>query len=227
MIAAPFIDAILEMLRVGLLRRTLREAAGFLALAAICVGAAFFADFICAAIDGGQDLFVENGPIETIQAILVGLAAALFYLAALRLDFEIFYGALMRSLGSGLALLREIPGCASHFYDSGVCLGDCSKDGLTVLLVAVVTGLALLRRGPLARHLRELGFFWLVPSGIAFAILVAGEAMEHLHFEAYEETLELAGYLDLVVFALALNLKPERFDARRARPLPPPGAWRR
>jgi len=224
---AALIRATIEMIRVGLLRRSGREIFGFAAVAAACFAISAASDLIVEALDVGENVFRENGPIEMVQAWTVGLAGLLFYLAALRLDFELFYGGLMLSLASGLAVMREIPGCGSHFYDGGACLTDGRKGWLTILLLLAVLGLAVIRREPLARHLRELNFFWFVPCCYAFAFLVTAELMEKFQHTDFEETLELSGYLMLLAFSLALNLKPRWFDARNAPPLSLPKARRR
>ena len=221
-VTVPF-GVVVEIIRVGLLRRTLKEILACLALVVVCLGVALGSDFLAETFDVGADVFQENGPIEMVQAFVVGAAGILFYIVAIRFGFELFYGSLFLSLGCGLAVLREIPGCASPFYEGGVCLTDSGKDGLTVLLVACIALLGAIRHVPLARHIRELNFFWVLPSGLAFAILVLAEVMERMHSMGAEETLELAGYLVLLVFAITLNLKSEWYDAREKPPLPETG----
>ncbi|MCB8836004.1 hypothetical protein [Aurantimonas sp. VKM B-3413] len=221
-VTLPF-GVLVEIIRVGLLRRTLKELLACLALVLFCLALAAGFDLLAETFDTGAEIFRENGPIELVQAFIVGIAGLLFYLVAIRFGFELFYGSLLLSLGCGLAVLREIPGCASRFYDGGVCLTAPGKDGLTVLLVAAVAILAAIRHVPFARHIRELNFFWVLPSGFAFAILILAEIMERLHSMGAEETLELAGYLVLLIFALTLNLKSEWYDARKKPELPETG----
>ncbi|MBO0903777.1 hypothetical protein [Jiella sonneratiae] len=222
--AGPFFA---EAFRVAVLRRTAKEAAACGALALASIAAAFAASLFCEALFPATAVFRENGPIELVQMVVVGLAGLMFLVAALRLDYELFYGALALALGCLLAVIRETPGCTSHFYDGGVCLSETGNEVTRILAVAVVVGLAALRREPLARRLRDLNFFWAVPGGTAFAILVCAEIMEKSRFASLEETLELAGYLYLVVFAAALNLRPQWFDVRRKPPLAGAGIWSR
>ena len=214
-----------EALRVFLLRRTLKEIAGSLGLAVVTITAAGLVARLFSLDGAASDVFQENGPIESVQAWIVLVAGVQFYLAALRFGFEIFYGTLLLSLGAFLAVVREIPACESAFYFGGICLRHSWQGEIQAVIVLLVAGLALWRREPLARHLRELNFFWIVPAGTAFAILVAAEVMEGLGQPVIEETLELAGYLHLLVFAAALHLAPHWFDARQAPQLSEPGVW--
>ena len=218
---------IVEVLRVFILRRTLKEIAAFTALGMASVAASLAATGFLSFIDTGPELFQENGPIETVQAAIVGVAGILFYLAAIRFAFEIFYGTLLLALASFIATIREIPGCESNFYDGGPCLPHADLPAIRVAIILAVAALILIRRVPLARHVRELNFFWVVPAGAAFAILIVAEIMEDLGQPRFEETLELAGYLHLFVFAVTLHLAPHWFDVRRAPKLVGPGIWRR
>ena len=203
-----------ELVRVAVFRRSLVEIFGFVVLAAVCLAIAFGMDWVAALFDLPDEIFQENGPIETFQALLIGSAGVLFFFAALRFDFEIFYGSLVLALLSGLAVVREIPGCGTTFYDGGACLSDTAKDLATTAIVAMAIAVLAWRRIPLAKHLRELNLFWIVPAALAGGMLVAGEAMEHLHASGLEETLETAAYLLLLCFAGWIHANPERFDAR-------------
>lgn len=203
---------VLEMIRIAWKRRSLREILFFLASAAVsmAVAAAVYVGLRQAGVS--EELLVsENGPFESLQAYALGLAGILFAVAALRFRAELFYGALGMAFVSGLAVVREIPSCESPFFEGGTCLAGNSKIWIVAALCALGVAALILKREPLARHLRDLTFFWIVPSFFAGILLLAADAMEGRHNVMLEETLELGSYLTLVAFSVALNLKPAQF----------------
>lgn len=219
-LVSRLIGIVAEFVRVALVRRRASEFIGFIAAALICLGIAYGIDGVVEHMDQTPNVFDENGPVETVQAFIVGFAGLLFYLAALRFDFEIFFGSLGLSFFCGLAVLREVPGCNSPFYDGGLCLTNNQKDLGTFFCAAAVLGLLAIRREPLARRIRDLNFFWILPAGIAGSILVFGELGEHFGAQNIEETLETTSYLFLTAFAVAINARPHWFDARKDRRFP-------
>lgn len=210
--AAPLL--LVKIVRVAICRRRPVEIIGFAGLAALCLVAALAINGASELLDMSAESFAENGPIERFQVILIGGAGLLFFIASLRFDFEIFYASAVLALVSVIAVLRELPGCASLFYESGACLSDTAKDISTVMAFAILILLVAWRRIPLARQIEELNMFWIVPAGYAGALLVIGEAMEHLHAVGLEETMETAAYLVIFCFAGLINAKPDWFDAR-------------
>ncbi len=210
--AAPLF--FVKIIRVAICRRRPIEIIGFTGLAMLCLIAALAIDGAAELFGLPAEIFAENGPVESFQAILIGGAGLLFFVAALRFDFEIFYASAVLALLSALAVLRELPGCASLFYESGACLSDAAKDISTIMAFGILIALFAWRRIPLAKQLGELNMFWIVPAAYAGALLVIGETMEHFHAVGLEETMETAAYLVLLCFAGLINARPDWFDAR-------------
>ncbi|MEF2551832.1 hypothetical protein VQ042_10750 [Aurantimonas sp. A2-1-M11] len=161
--------------------------------------------------DSGAAAMAENSPHELLQAGTIALAALVFFLAALRFDFEIFYVTLLGSFGSSMALLRETSSCTSDFYTGGPCLTATSKDLIPLAMAVVAVALLLYRRVRLARHIRELSLFWLVPVGFSTLFLVIAELAEANIAVWVEETMELAAFANLLAFAVVIHLQPRWF----------------
>jgi magnesium-transporting ATPase (P-type) len=159
----------------------------------------------------------ESGPSESMQNAILILAGVLFLSAAIRFSFEIFYASAAIAVACGLAAVRELPSCDSTFYVGGPCLTGDAKILIVLAVIGLGVALLLIRREPFSRHVRELNFFWIVPCGITLVLLAAAD----LYGEGYnqvwlEETLELGSYLNLLVFAVVLNVRPDRFEMPRA-----------
>lgn len=197
-------------------RRSLTDIGGFMAVALLSLGVAWVGGLVFEPTTGPADFPLENGGHELLQAALVAAAGLLFLVAAVRFDFEIFYFSLFATFFCGLAVLRETPRCGSPFYDGGPCLTSNGKLLIGLALAAMLIALLVWRRVPLARRVDELNFFWILPAGFSGVMLIAAEIMGSYYFEVWkEETLELASYLNLTVFAIAVNIRPEWFDSRR------------
>lgn len=201
----------------ALARRTAKELFWFGALALCSVAAAWVFSLIVEPTSGPTEFPGENGPSEILQAAMVIAAGLLFFLAALRFGFEIFYASVAIAVACGLAAVREFPRCGSSFYDTGPCITDDGKLLITLVLVGSAIALLAVRREAFSRHLRELNFFWIVPCGISGVLLVVAEIVGETYYRVWiEETLELGSYLNLLVFSVALNIRPNWFQLARA-----------
>ena len=170
------ITAILsEFVSVAIMRRSLFELGAFSVLALACVVGSIELGAIWTALGSSRDLYIEDGPVETIQAFTVGFASISFAVAACRLDYELFYGAVFAALLCGLMAQREVPGCADRFFDGGFCVTNTQKDWTLVVLFAAFLAVLAIRRIPLAKRPRDLNFFWLVPVVFGCALLAVGE----------------------------------------------------
>lgn len=207
-----------EVAVVAIRRRTMRESGWYLVALVFALSASWLlGNFLEPAI-GPADFPIENGPHELFQAAVVGVAGLLFYQAALRFDFEIFYVGLVSAFGCALAVLRETPRCGSPYYDGGPCLTSDGKAFIAVTVAVAILGLAALRREPVARRASELNFFWLTPVAACAGLLLAADIFGGIYYMVWEEeTLELAGYVVLLMLALAVNLRPNWFDVPRRR----------
>ncbi|MBB4001034.1 hypothetical protein GGR03_000081 [Aurantimonas endophytica] len=203
--------------REALARRTLRELFWFSALALCSLAIAWVFSLIVEPTTGPTEFPTENGPSELLQAAMVIVAGMLFFLAALRFSFEIFYASLAIAVACWLAAVREFPRCGSEYYDYGPCLSNNTKGLIVLGAIGLAVALMAIRREPLSRHLRELNFFWIVPCALSGAMLVIAEIIGESYYRVWiEETIELASYLNLLVFAGVLNLSPHWFQTLRA-----------
>lgn len=203
--------------RAALSRRTGRELFWFGALALVSLAVAWGFSLIVEPTTGPTEFPAENGPSEILQAAMVILAGLLFFLAALRFGFEIFYASVALAVACGLAAAREFPRCGSAYYDVGPCVTGDAKTLISLAIVGSALVLLAIRREAVSRHLRELNFFWVVPCAISGVALVVAEIYGETLYQVWiEETLELASYLNLLVFAGVLNVRPQWFQVRRA-----------
>ncbi|MCP3056381.1 hypothetical protein [Aurantimonas marianensis] len=208
-----------ETVIVAITRRSRAEIVAFLILALLSLTVTWTGSLIFEPTAGKADYPAENGWHELLQAALLLSAAVLFYAAAVRFGFEIFYFSLFAAFFCGLAVLRETPRCASSYYEGGPCLSSDGKLIIGFALAATVIALLAWRRIPLARQVRDLNLLWILPVGFSGLMLIAAEIMGSYYIEVWkEETLELASYVNLTVFAMVLNIRPGWFDSR------PPGA---
>jgi len=183
----------------------------------LIAGAAMLAAIACSLVMVGgfaSDVTIaENSPHELLQVATVALAAIGFLIAALRSDFEVFYVTLLGSFGSAMAVLRETPACSSNFYEGGPCLTGTWKDLIPLGLAIGAVALVVYRRVPLARRIREISLFWLVPVGASALMLVGAEWAEARDAVWIEETLELASFANLLAFSLVVHLRPRWYRA--------------
>lgn len=160
---------------------------------------------------GAHVLFMEDGPIESLQAILllgisVVFAVAFWWSAGSRAFF-----CLLAAYACIFAVTRELPRCGSEFVGGEVCLPSTWKR--SIVLVASALGLVALVLRPIdwrsALKLSNLRWVW--PSAIVLGFLVAAEALESLiYYSEVEEFLELVAYLHLGAMALSILRRTAR-----------------
>lgn len=159
--------------------------------------------------DWRGQIFVENGLVETVQLVLLFLAAVFFIRASLRFTEWGALTTLALACLSAFAFLREIPRCTSPFYQFGPCISDDYKNalyvGIGVLLIVLIAANRSLRpsRFDRAAFQRLRGFLpKLMPLAILVPLAIGSQLGEIIDIGAIEETLELIGYAVLAVFAL-------------------------
>ena len=200
-----------------------RELVVFAAIAAGAILVAVACSLLLVGASASDATIAENSPHELLQVATVALAAIGFLIAALRFDFETFYVMLLGSFGCAMASMRETPACSSSFYEGGPCLTGTYKDVIPFALALGAVALLLYRRVPLARSIREVTLFWLVPVGASTLMLVGAEWAEARNAVWIEETLELASFANLLAFALIVHLRPRWYRATltAAKTVPP------
>jgi hypothetical protein len=153
--------------------------------------------------DDIQSFFMEDGPIETVQAGMLMVAAVIFGFAFFRSSGARALFCVVAAFAIVFAVTRELPRCDSVFSGDGVCLTSTWKRAL-VLAAGSLGLLAVLwrRREWTTEALRLSNLRWIWPSFVVVALLAGAETAEHrVHIEI-EESLELAAYLYLCVFGL-------------------------
>ncbi|RFC66208.1 hypothetical protein DYI37_01720 [Fulvimarina endophytica] len=158
---------------------------------------------------------VENGLYEGSQSIILALAATLFLVGAYRFRGEIFYVCAVAALLCVFAVTRETPRCSSSFYDGGACLTADGKVYVFLAVVAAIVAILAIKREPLARRWSEMQFFYAVPCVLIALCLVASEVFGTHIYVWLEEIAETTAYLQILMLALLVNLRPAWFDARR------------
>lgn len=155
----------------------------------------------------------ENGPLELGQAIVLAVTSLLLLVGIWRLRFEQRFFCALLGYALIFAILRETPRCVSEYYEGGLCIDTDWKPAIIALWTALFA-FALWRRPlRLARRLEELSFFWVVPVALTGLLVVVSQVASSLVWVTTEETLELAAYLNLLFFAMALLRRPDRFEA--------------
>lgn len=171
--------------------------------------------------DDIQSFFMEDGPIESVQASMLMVAAVIFALAFLRSSGARALFCVVAAFAIVFAVTRELPRCDSVFSGGGICLTSTWKRTL-VLAAAGLGLLAILWRWRewTTGVLRLSNLRWIWPSFVVVALLAGAEAAEHrVHIEI-EESLELAAYLYLCIFGLWIlrHTRPASGDRLPARP---------
>ncbi|MEN3791432.1 hypothetical protein [Fulvimarina sp. MAC3] len=198
--------------------RSWTEFALYLLLAITCLGIAIAVATLLYPIDTLVAGPVENGWYETIQIGILGLTGLVVLRLALTSRHEIFYFSACLAMLIPLAMVRETPRCGSPFYDGGACLTSDGKFLIVSLSISVVVAILSVRRVPMAKSWNELTFFYAIPAVLTALMLLGSEMVLKLPsawiagiFVWLEETLELAAYLNLLGFVIALSLKPRWF----------------
>ena len=150
---------------------------------------------------GIQLFFMEDGPVEMVQAGVLMLVAIAFAFAFLRSSGARALFCLVAAYATTFAVTRELPRCGSAFSGEGICLDSGWKTTI-VLAVSALALLALFWRRPDWRRVLALSNLrWVWPCFVVVVMLAGAEAAEHRVRVEIEESLELAGYLYLAVFA--------------------------
>ncbi|WP_185982764.1 hypothetical protein [Aureimonas mangrovi] len=164
---------------------------------------------IIALSDWRGGLFVENGPVEMMQAALLFLAACLFVRAGYRLREWAGLAAVGLAWICVLFLTRETPRCASDFYAFGPCFADGYKTAVFVasalaVVLLVLANPTLRRMRPSVSSFARLRQFLprLVPLILPVPLIVLGQVGEAVEWNILEETAELTAYVFLTLCAL-------------------------
>lgn len=179
-------------------------------LALVLVFACYFATRQLAAVAGAAAFFAEDGPVETLQAGLVGVAGLMFLLGFRRSGDAKAIFCLGMAVAMGLAMQREIPNCASAYYDEGVCLPATGKAVFVGLLFVGALICLATKRPRLWSFFDPRNLLWAWPAGISLAMLLLAEVAEHRLAQDMEELLELAAYLHLLAFSVWTARLPAR-----------------
>ncbi|KQT50822.1 hypothetical protein ASG43_06040 [Aureimonas sp. Leaf454] len=152
-----------------------------------------------------RSFFIEDGPVEVLQAALLLGIAGIFAAAFLRSAGSRALFCLVAAYVCIFALTREIPRCGSAFSGDGACLTSGWKE--TIVASASVLGVLALVLRPIdwfdASRLSNIRWIW--PSLPIVGLLVAAEALESLiYYSEIEEFFELIAYLYLGVFAFSI-----------------------
>ena len=172
-------------------------AAVLLILAGILLG------FVVREFDDIQAMFMEDGPIESLQAGMLGLAAVIFGLAFFKSTGARALFCVVATFAIVFAVTRELPRCDSAFTGGGICLTGGWKK--TLVLAAAGLGLVALfwrRREWTAEVLRLSNIRWTWPCFVVVVMLAGAEAAEHRVHVEIEESLELVAYLYLCAYGL-------------------------
>jgi hypothetical protein len=190
----------------------------WLATAIAMILAGILLGFVVRQFDDIQAMFMEDGPIETLQALVLAIAAVIFAFAFLKSTGARAVFCAVAAFAIVFAVTRELPRCGSVFTGGGVCLPSGGKT--TVVLSAAAVGvIALLwrRREWTTEVLRLSNLRWLWPCFVVVAMLAGAEAAEHRVHVEIEESLELAAYFYLIAYGAWIlrntsepTLRPER-----------------
>lgn len=138
--------------------------------------------------------FEENGPLETVQAVALGLAAILFAIRAWRADGVLADISVVLVFLLVFSMIREMPRCDSYYYYGGVCLQANVKTWLIGAAAAAAAAVLILRRANPIDMLRPRWTLVFWPLWAALVLLGLAEATEQFKWIALEETLETAAY---------------------------------
>lgn len=158
-----------------------------------------------------RSVFMEDGPIETVQAGLLLGIAALFAVGFMRsVDSRAMF-CLLAAFACLFAVTREIPRCGSAFAGGDVCLPKSGKEAIVLAASALALLALVLRPVNWRAVLRLTNLRWIWPSFIVFGLLVAAEELENLiYYSEIEEFFELVAYFMLGHIAVTILRRSAR-----------------
>ena len=146
-------------------------------------------------------IFDENAPHEMLQSVFLGLAVVLAAIAAWRAEPFGRYLAISIALICYIFLFRETPVCKDEIVS--LCTSRpprvLSIAGAAVALLICTVFYEFRHRGIVLKALHP-ALSW--PLAVTAFALFGSQVMEHLHFMAVEETLELYAYAILLLASL-------------------------
>ncbi|GGD90988.1 hypothetical protein GCM10011390_07100 [Aureimonas endophytica] len=156
------------------------------------------------ALSVSDAFFDENGPIESLQALLLAVTTLVFCWSAWRsTDSKAFFSLCMAG-ASFVATLREVPRCGGPYAAGDLCVPQTDKD-----IALAIVGLAILLVMGFSRwnwrdvlDLRNLRYVWI--TGLSALTLALAEIAERVHLPRVEESVELVAYALLAIVALRL-----------------------
>ncbi|MET3661232.1 hypothetical protein [Aquamicrobium ahrensii] len=160
-------------------------------LSLLAVAAGYWAEFHTD-LDGF--LFIENGPVEGSQTVILCLTALVFAARAWRSRGPVAFICIPVAYILLHAAMRETPRCDSAFYPGGACMTAPAKYTLSAIMTAIMAVLLFLRRKDFMEALKPRWSFVFWPLGVAFVIILVGEFAEHRRYEGVEEMLEMLAY---------------------------------
>lgn len=156
-------------------------------------------------VPGARAVFVEDGPIETLQAVLLIGVGAVFVAAFLRSAGSRALFCLVAAYACIFAVTRELPRCGSAFVGGDVCLPSSWKHSIVLVASALALIALVLRPVDWRAALRLSNLRWTWPSAVVLGYLVAAEGLEKLiYYGEVEELLELIAYFHLAALALSI-----------------------
>jgi len=162
---------------------------------AMLVFGALFGWYIDVRTDLDDFFFMENGPIEGLQSVVILAAILVFAARTWRGRGPVALTCAVLAFIMLHVLMRETPRCDSSFYPGGVCLYDPTKYALSAVFSVVLLVVLVRRRNDVIDALKPRWSFLFWPLGVAFVLLVVAEVMERRQMEGIEETLEMMSYL--------------------------------
>lgn len=151
-------------------------------------------------IEADDWFFVENGPIEMLEALVLVFSLVPLTAAFLKTEGWVSLACIGLAAVVWVMIMRELPRCGGAYSPDNFCIPRHAKNPLYALgpMLAVI---AVWRRRPrLEYSVRAMlfGGLWAWPVLLTAAILSGGQAAEKLHYPQVEEMLELGGYVVLI-----------------------------
>ncbi|MEB2843542.1 hypothetical protein [Endobacterium cereale] len=145
---------------------------------------------------GDDTLFGENGMLETLQLVALGAATVVAILAAVRLRPAGRFVATTTALICLVFFLREIPSCKPD-----LALACVPREAHRIVptacgLLLLLQAFLMFRTSPIALlRMMHPAFSW--PLIFVGSLLFCGQLFERLHYQAFEEMIELTAYVGL------------------------------
>ena len=157
--------------------------------------------------EAGEMMLMENGPIESLQTVVLCLAVLIYALRIFKSADGVAAACISVAFILILAVLRETPSCGSAFYEGGICLSRSGKYGISGIAFLGALALAFMRRRHILEALRPRTFMLFWPLVLAAAMLAGADWAEHAHHQGIEEFLELTAYLYTMAHSIWLLRK--------------------